>query len=554
MQPTFWHITDKQKTLLFFGFLAAYFVAAIINLGLLPLNGEEPRRALISIEMLQNGNYTAPTTMGWEYYNKPPVYNWILALSMWLTGSTSEMAVRLPSLVFMVLWAISNFYIVRKLSSVTVAILSSVFFLTSFDIYFWGLNNGGEIDIFYGFIAYLQIASIFYFNHTRQWTKLYFWSGLLCAIGFLTKGFPSILFEGLTLLVVCIMDRSIRVLLKWQVLLGLLAFILPVGGYLLVYSNSGGNLNRFLINLLKESFNKSAIGEQAEKFIRKSIAYPFEFLKNLAPWSLFLLFLFQKRIRTELFKNQLVRFSFLFILINILPYWFTGHPKMRYVYMFLPFAMIIIANIVVLLGEQYRQMVDKILRWLIILFAGLLIGLIVLPFYKTVPVVSVVVGAVLLAVFIFLYWKAARPNLLLYFCAGIVLLRLVFSITFLPLRKDQMSLRYDKQMQAMATANNNGPVTFYTKPNYLQLEIDMKVASFDFGAVPDIPYVAYQMPYYYYKATGKVILYDTLLNKGQSYIGLGSQVDSLPKQTLYTYKDPNQYNENVILFRLDDNQ
>lgn len=89
-----------------------------------------------------------PTTMGWEYYNKPPMYNWIIALCMFLTDSTSEISVRLPSLIFLLLWAVCNYFIIKTtFICVPIALLSSLFLITSVDIYFWGLSNGGEIDI-----------------------------------------------------------------------------------------------------------------------------------------------------------------------------------------------------------------------------------------------------------------------------------------------------------------------------------------------------------------------------------------------------------------------
>ena len=71
----------------FFAFFVFYIISGLIHLGYYPLNGDEPRRAIVSIEMLHSGNYILPTTMGWEYYNKPPVYNWIMTLCMFFTGS-----------------------------------------------------------------------------------------------------------------------------------------------------------------------------------------------------------------------------------------------------------------------------------------------------------------------------------------------------------------------------------------------------------------------------------------------------------------------------------
>ena len=178
----------------------SYIVSVVFNLGYTELDGEEPRRALVSIEMLHSGNYIVPTLYGWEYYNKPPFFNWILGVFMFITQSTKEWVVRLPSLVFFLLWALTHYHFTKKYVSSSTALLSAVFLLTGGELYFYGLQNGGEMDIFYGFIVYLQVISLFYFFEKRNWLLLFIASYFFCAIGFLTKAFPSVVFQGLSLL------------------------------------------------------------------------------------------------------------------------------------------------------------------------------------------------------------------------------------------------------------------------------------------------------------------------------------------------------------------
>src|SRR5258705_6898626 len=149
-------------------FFVFYILAVLIHLNYYPLNGDEPRRAIIAIEMRHSGNFIMPTTMGWIYYNKPPIYNWLISACMFLTGSENEIPVRLPSLIAILLWSIINCQVLKKIVPREVAALSSLFLMTSLDIFFWGLNNGGEIDIFYSFIVYLQVISIFYFNLQKR--------------------------------------------------------------------------------------------------------------------------------------------------------------------------------------------------------------------------------------------------------------------------------------------------------------------------------------------------------------------------------------------------
>lgn len=53
--------------------------ALFINLGKMPLSSDEPTRSVVALEMNLSGNYVTPTINGDYYYNKPPLYNWILA-------------------------------------------------------------------------------------------------------------------------------------------------------------------------------------------------------------------------------------------------------------------------------------------------------------------------------------------------------------------------------------------------------------------------------------------------------------------------------------------
>ncbi len=39
---------------------------------------EEPRRALVAMEMMYSGDYIHTTIHGAAYYNKPPLFNWLV--------------------------------------------------------------------------------------------------------------------------------------------------------------------------------------------------------------------------------------------------------------------------------------------------------------------------------------------------------------------------------------------------------------------------------------------------------------------------------------------
>ena len=152
----------KGKEIYFIvGLLVLYVLAVTINLGYQQLGAEEPRRAIISIEMQESGNFIKATQMGEEYINKPVLFNWILCGMMWITGSSSEWVLRLPSLIFFLALAFFHYRISRLYFPPPYALLSSLFVLTSLEIFFYGLMKGAEIDVFYSLVVYLQALSMF---------------------------------------------------------------------------------------------------------------------------------------------------------------------------------------------------------------------------------------------------------------------------------------------------------------------------------------------------------------------------------------------------------
>jgi 4-amino-4-deoxy-L-arabinose transferase-like glycosyltransferase len=78
--------------------LAALWAAIYLpGLGSTELKGEEGRRVLPAVAMLQDGNWLVPHLGGKPYLRKPPLMNWVIAASFSATGRRDEWAARLPS-------------------------------------------------------------------------------------------------------------------------------------------------------------------------------------------------------------------------------------------------------------------------------------------------------------------------------------------------------------------------------------------------------------------------------------------------------------------------
>jgi 4-amino-4-deoxy-L-arabinose transferase-like glycosyltransferase len=523
-----------------------YFLSVAINLGVLELDGEEPRRAIVSLEMMQSGRYFNPTQFGWPYYNKPAVFNWILIFFIRLFHASSEWVLRLPSLFFYLLWAAVHYWFAKQYLYRSLALLSAFFLLTSADIYFYGLANGAEIDIFYSFVVYVQAAAIFHFHQQRRWALLYLVSYGLCAIGFLTKGFPSLLFEGLTLIAISIYARSLKPLFKWQHIAGILLFVLITGSYFWAYSQEG-NVQNLLVNFLNESLTKSAIGERSNKVFEKAIGYPFLLLKLVAPWSLLLLLLFIKKVRNEAWRHPLVWFSSLFILCNIWVYWLTGQPKARYVYMFAPFAAIIFVQALHIYMGANSPRVEKILRWFALVFVLAAIGLLGLPFFTDASLLMSIISAIIVGLFTLQYLRIIPALRIWALVAGIILLRLVYAVVFIPVQY-RMTAYYNAPMQQAATLLKKEPLLYYAPPEPMIISLQTSLFSWKQDTVFGPKSFPSQISYYYYRHSGRLLRYDTALQARTNYVAYSSDVQGVAVDTVQQFGQKREANT-ILLYR-----
>src|SRR5438874_4513286 len=186
------------------------------SLASMELRAEEPRRAIVAMEMILGKEWIVPKIHGWNYYNKPPFFNWIMAIFFKLSGSFSESWVRMPSLLSFLLTSFFVFKLVSKYADKKTAFVAAVLLLTSVDIFFYGAVDTGEIDLFLTLLIFLQGRAIFYYSNKEKWLSLFTTSYLLTAVGVLTKGLPPVIVQGLILIIWLTYNKQFRKLVSWQ--------------------------------------------------------------------------------------------------------------------------------------------------------------------------------------------------------------------------------------------------------------------------------------------------------------------------------------------------
>jgi len=459
-----------SKKFLIILILFSLFFALFLHLDYPFLRGEEQRRAVVAIECHESGNYIVPQLLGETYYNKPPMFNWVLAGFIFATGSFSEWVIRLPGVLALVVISLVLYGIVSRYLGKETGILSSLFLLTSADIFFFAVIYAGEIDLFYSMLVFFQVISVFYYFDKKEYFRLFVISYLFAAFGLLTKGFPSIAFQAFTLLAVCIWYRRWKLLFGWQHFAGIAVFGIIVGGYFYWYSLYG-DVWAYLGNLFKETSQRSANEYSIGEIVLTLFVFPLQLFKLILPWSVFILFAFGRGRIRFIRSNKLLSFIMVFLIPNLIVYWISPELRNRYLYMFLPFIVVLPAVLYVNFASRQSVLnlwIERVFGVFIMLLAFFFI---LFPFLKVlhtleghIVILPVIFSSVFLTLFVS-YVRFSKQRIYLFILA-VVMARIGHDYCVLPyLNNNYRSAGYVKQVETITAYTEGEPVNYYGKPD-----------------------------------------------------------------------------------------
>ena len=168
---------------------AAIFLPA---LGLFEIKGEEGRRILPAVAMLESGNYIVPQVGGEPYYRKPPLINWLIAASFKIFRVRNEWTARIPSVLCVLAVAIALVTVARASLGRVGSTMAALVWLTNLGT----IEKGRLVEIEALYISLCGLAIIFWLSWWDQkrspwlmWIVPFVFLGL----GWLAKG-PTLLF------------------------------------------------------------------------------------------------------------------------------------------------------------------------------------------------------------------------------------------------------------------------------------------------------------------------------------------------------------------------
>lgn len=530
-------------------------IALFTGLDNMELRAEEPRRAIVSMEMVLTGEYVVPHIYGWPYYNKPPFFNWMMAGLMHVFGF-AEHVVRAPSLIALSLTALFSFLFTRKWIGTVAAALSAFMLLTFADLIFYGAHYAGEIDIFFTFLVFLQVMVVFIFHQKERPLLLFVASYAIAAIGLLTKGMPAIAFQVLTIVSYVVWSKKWKLLFGWQHICGILIFLLISGSYFYQYSQRE-DLELFLVNLYKEAAQRSGMESKWMTLLSGVAEFPLTILKVLLPWSLFAFLFMKKALRQKALAHPLISFLLCFLLFNIPLYWFTGDLRIRYIYPFFPFFSIILAYSVVSLADEknkLRTAIEKILSIALLVLPLLCLTVLFEPRVRALPGAIAMCISLSIAIAGLSIPKVKNSMHLIWrLIFALFLLKIGMNFVYLPFEQtysDRTILR--DHVWEMHKITGDQPV--HLTGDIYHFDRDLSIGPWHIRSVKlsTAPPVSFHIPYNYNRANGHLMDFQPDLDLGSYYL---ASIAHLNKHELWKKVEPlyEFYNisnsEDFVLFR-----
>ena len=410
--------------------------ALLINLGLMVFIDDEGIRSLVALEMLWSGNFVAPTMHADAYLNKPPLWNWVLATSFYLHGGASEWAARLPTVLSLLGFAATTYYFSRRHFSRYLAAIHAFTVITCGRMLFWD-SMLALIDVTFSWVVYAQIMLLYEYGRRGRWWAAFGWAYGLTAVGFMLKGLPAIVFQGMSVFAILTWQRAWRQFLRPAHLVSGLGCLALLGLYYWQYS-AYVDLGKVAARLFQESGKRTLVAHGVWESVKHVFAFPFEMFYHFLPWTFLLVFFARRGSWRALKTNDFAGFLLVAFLFNIPIYWLSPNVYPRYLLMLFP----LLFGAALWLYQLHREEDSRYYRGFRYLLLGLMsLCALVIPFAPLFPETEVVSHAWLKSIglgvgagaVVVTAWRQ-RADLLLLFVVFLLLLRIGFNWFVLPPR------------------------------------------------------------------------------------------------------------------------
>lgn len=181
-------------------------------LGSLEIKGEEGRRILPAVTMLETGNWLVPQVGSEPYFRKPPLVNWLVATSFYLTGHHNEWTARLPSALSVLAVALVFLFIARASLEANGSLVAALIWMVNFGM----IEKGRLIEIEAIYVSLFGLAMICWLTwYDQQRSPWLTWMvpSVFLGLGMLAKGPLHLFFFYAVVVAVLYREGDLRKLL-----------------------------------------------------------------------------------------------------------------------------------------------------------------------------------------------------------------------------------------------------------------------------------------------------------------------------------------------------
>jgi 4-amino-4-deoxy-L-arabinose transferase-like glycosyltransferase len=294
----------------------------------LSIRGEEPRRATVAREMIETGDWIVPRQQGTLFLSRPPLQNWLIAISAKLAGGFNSVSVRLPGVLAVLATSLLLYGVSRQFVANVGALGAVISYATMIQVL--ELGQLAETESLFALLVSGSML-LWILGHSSGWHPAATWCAayVLVGLGTLTKGPQAPVYFGMTVGAYLLLARDWRYAFSRWHLLGIAVAAAIVAAWQIPYTQAVG----------WEATRHIYQGDVALRFedtrwstVFKHLAvYPFEVIACTAPWSLLLLPYIHRGLWQSLGKARpYVVFLFVAITVTFPTCWLVPGARARY--------------------------------------------------------------------------------------------------------------------------------------------------------------------------------------------------------------------------------
>ena len=165
--------------------------------------------------MLATGDWIVPRQQGRVFPERPPMTMWMMAMAGWLRGDVDPIAIRLPSVIAVVLTSLLVFGYTRAFASTVAATVAALAYATMGQVL--QIGRQGESEALFALLVGASLL-VWHLGYMRGWRPIVVWTVgfAFAALAALVKGPQApVYFVAITSVYLAV-RRDWRYLFSWQ--------------------------------------------------------------------------------------------------------------------------------------------------------------------------------------------------------------------------------------------------------------------------------------------------------------------------------------------------